>query len=85
MATLIALSEGEQLDFTELQNRLQLTPGNLTIHIQKLEEAGYVAVEKTFVKRRPKTWIEATAAGRTAFADHVDALEAIIRAGPAPE
>ena len=85
MATLIALSEGEQLDFTELQNRLQLTPGNLTIHIQKLEEAGYVAVEKTFVKRRPKTWIEATAAGRTVFADHVDALEAIIRAGPAPE
>ncbi|NKB72505.1 MAG: transcriptional regulator [Candidatus Latescibacteria bacterium] len=79
MAALASLVEGERLDFTDLQMRLQLTPGNLTIHIQKLEGAQYLAVEKIFVGRRPKTWIKATEKGREALAQHVLALEEIIR------
>jgi len=79
MAALVSLPEGDQVDFTFLQELLNLTPGNLSIHLQKLEDAGYVAVEKTFVNRRPKTWIAATAEGRDAFASHVEALEAIIQ------
>ena len=79
MAALVSLSNGEKMEFTFLQNLLGLTPGNLSIHLQKLEEAGYVRVEKTFVNRRPKTWSWATKAGRAAFAEHVNALEAIIR------
>ena len=78
MAALVSLDNGEKADFTFLRDLLGLTDGNLSIHIQRLEEAGYVAVEKTFVGRRPKTWIRATAEGRDAFAAHVDALEEII-------
>jgi len=78
MASLVALEEGEKVDFTFLQELLSLTPGNLSVHLQKLEEAGYLAVEKTFVGRRPKTWVQATSAGRNAFAAHVAALHAII-------
>ncbi|HEY76018.1 MAG TPA: transcriptional regulator [Thermoflexia bacterium] len=79
MAALVALDEGDRVEFTFLQNLLGLTPGNLSIHLQKLEEAGYVVVEKGFVRRRPKTWVAATPEGREAFAAHVDALEAILR------
>lgn len=81
MASLVSLPEDDQVDFTFLQGLLDLTPGNLSVHLQKLESAGYVAVDKTFVNRRPKTWIAATAKGRDAFAGHVEALEAIIGAG----
>ncbi len=78
MAALVSLSEGDRVDFGFLQELLDLTPGNLSVHLQKLEEAGYVVVEKTFVNRRPKTWIAATSKGRDAFANHVAALEEII-------
>jgi len=81
MSALVSLPEGDQVDFTFLQELLDLTPGNLSVHLQKLEEAGYVAVEKTFVNRRPKTWVSATAKGRKAFASHVEALEEILRTG----
>lgn len=79
MAALVALNEGDRVEFTFLQNLLGLTPGNLSVHLQRLEEAGYVTVEKAFVKRRPKTWVAATPEGRDAFAAHLDALEAILR------
>ena len=84
MASLVSLEEDEQMEFTALQDLLQLTPGNLSIHVQKLEQPGYVTVKKDFVKRRPKTWIAATAAGRDAFAQHVTALEAIVRGSGSP-
>ncbi len=79
MAALISLNEGEKADFGFLRDLLELTDGNLSVHLQRLEEAGYAVVEKTYVGRRPKTWIWATAEGRAAFAAHVDALEAIVR------
>ena len=82
MASLAALEEGEKVDFTFLQELLSLTPGNLSVHLQKLEEAGYLRLEKTFVGRRPKTWVQATPAGRDAFAAHVAALQAIIEGEP---
>ncbi len=79
MAALVSLPEGDRADFTLLRDLLELTDGNLSVHLRRLEEAGYVTVEKTFVGRRPKTWLQATAAGREAFAAHVDALEEIIK------
>ena len=78
MAALVSLDEGDKVDFTFLRNLLELTDGNLSIHLQKLEEVGYVAVKKTFVGRRPKTWLWVTQQGRAAFESHVDALEAIV-------
>jgi len=78
MAALVSLDEGDKADFTFLRDLLGLTDGNLSVHLQRLEEAGYAAVEKTFVGRRPRTLIWAAQEGRAAFAAHVDALERII-------
>ncbi|HIE37776.1 MAG TPA: transcriptional regulator [Anaerolineales bacterium] len=78
MAALIGLNEGDKVDFGFLQDLLGLTAGNLSVHLQRLEAAGYVAVEKTFVGRRPKTWVWVTRKGRDEFAAHVGALERII-------
>ncbi len=78
MAALVSLDPDEKADFVFLRNLLELTDGNLSVHLQKLEEAKYVMTEKVFVERRPKTWIKATTGGRDAFAAHVDALEAIV-------
>jgi DNA-binding MarR family transcriptional regulator len=79
MAALVSLGKREKADFSFLRDLLELTDGNLSVHIQRLEEAGYAMVEKTYVGRRPKTWIWATEDGRQAFEDHVDALELIVR------
>ena len=54
-------------DATFLLNRTGLTWGNLSTHISKLEEAGYVSVEKTFQGKKPRTMIRLTKKGRTAF------------------
>jgi DNA-binding MarR family transcriptional regulator len=80
MAALVTLQSG-RTEFTSLRGLLDLTDGNLGAHLRKLEEAGHVTMEKAFVARRPRTWVEATAAGRRAFADHVAALADIL-AGP---
>ena len=81
MAALVALDPKEKLEFSFLRDMLGLTDGNLSAHLRVLEETAYVAVEKGFVGRRPRTWIHATRAGRRAFEDHVAALEAIIGTG----
>ena len=78
MAALVSLDPSEKADFVFLRDLLELTDGNLSVHLQKLEEAEYVMIDKVFVERRPKTWIRATKEGRDAFATHVDALEAIV-------
>lgn len=63
--------------FTDLKTLLALTQGNLTIHLQKLEESGYVSVKKEFVGRKPRTTCAITAKGRKAFLEHVERLQAI--------
>ncbi len=78
MAALHALAADEQVDFQTLRDLLDVTDGNLATHLRKLEEAGYVAVEKTFVGRRPRTYIALTPRGRQAFREHVQALQAIL-------
>jgi DNA-binding MarR family transcriptional regulator len=84
MAALVVLAPSDQLDFTSLRDLLKATDGNLGAHILRLEEAGYVRVEKTFVSRKPRTLVSATAEGRAAFAEHVDALKAIIEGAEKP-
>ncbi len=78
MAALVALEAGDEADFTYLRDLLEVTDGNLGAHLRKLEEAGYITVNKTFVERKPRTFIGATAAGRRAFQEHVAALKAIL-------
>ena len=79
MAALVALEAGSELDFSTLGKMLTLTDGNLGAHLQTLEEAGYVKVEKTFVARKPRTFLRATARGRGRFEEHVEALREICR------
>ena len=78
MSSLVSLDGQPQIDFTELQKLLELTPGNLSTHLVKLENAGYVEVTKEFVKRRPKTWVAITDADMEAFRRHVTALEKVL-------
>jgi len=80
MASLVALDPGEQVDFVYLRKILNLTDGNLGAHLAKLENAGYVKIQKTFISRKPRTFINATGKGRDAFEEHIMALEAIIHA-----
>ena len=79
MAALASLEPDEKADFVFLRDLLELTDGNLSVHLQKLEQAGYVDIEKTFVDRRPKTWVSISPEGHDAFSEHVDALEEIVR------
>jgi len=78
MAALHALPPGSQLDFGRLRDMLGITDGNLASHLRKLEEAGYILVEKTFVGRRPRTYIAITDVGRKAFEAHVEALRDLL-------
>ena len=61
-------------DFNTLKTRLQATDGNLSVHLRKLEEAGYVAVAKSFRDRKPLTEVSLTQAGRSAFVKYLDSL-----------
>ena len=63
--------------FSDLKSLLGLTQGNLGIHLRKLEDAGYVEVTKSFVKRKPQTSVQLATAGRTAFLAHLKTLEDI--------
>ena len=79
MAALSHLGCREQVDFTFLKTKLDLTDGNLGAHLLTLEQAGYIAVEKSFVARKPKTFVAPTAAGRRAVEAHLAALTAILK------
>lgn len=61
------LGEDDELTFPALQRLLDMTPGNLTTHLAKLETAGYVALTKTFAGRKPVTYIALTPIGRSAY------------------
>lgn len=81
MSSLVVLDPDEQFEFTYLRNLLKVTDGNLGGHLAKLEEGGYVRIDKTFVDRKPRTFVCATGRGRDAFTEYVAALEKILR-GP---
>ncbi|WP_066583609.1 transcriptional regulator [Cellulomonas timonensis] len=67
VATLAALAPGDRIAFTRLQELLEMTPGNLSTHVRKLEDAEYVAVTKTHKGRTPVTYLALTTTGRLAF------------------
>ena len=81
MAALNALPAGNGMEFSKLKKLTGATDGNLGAHIETLARAGYVAVDKAFVGKKPQTTVTATAAGRGAFARHVASLKEIIEAG----
>ena len=60
----------ESADFLFLQNQLQMTPGNLSSHLSKLEESGYIEIVKEFIERKPHTALKLTKKGRNAFKEY---------------
>ena len=78
MAALKVLPGQEQLEFVRLKAIVGATEGNLGAHITTLEDAGYVAVEKDFVAKRPRTRVALTQKGRRAFEDYVAYLRDIL-------
>ena len=79
MAVLVTLEPNDEVNFTYLRDLLEVTDGNLGAHLRKLEEVGYININKLFVERKPHTYISATAQGRRVFKEHVAALEAILK------
>ena len=79
MASLVTLGPDDEVEFTYLRDLLEVTDGNLGAHLRKLEGAGYIALNKLFVERKPRTFVSATKNGRIVFDDHVEALESIIK------
>lgn len=78
LGLMAALAANPQLDFNSLKEVLDVTDGNLASHLKGLEKEGFVQVEKSFVGRKPNTSYGITAAGRLAFAAHIQALEQLI-------
>lgn len=72
------LASAEVADFTELKGLLEVTQGNLSVHLRKLEEAGYVAIDKSFVGRKPLTRVRLTEEGRAAFASYLKAMGQLV-------
>lgn len=67
----------ESADFLFLLNQLQMTPGNLSSHLSKLEEAGYVDIVKEFIERKPHTALQLTKKGREAFKEYKKNLKQV--------
>jgi len=84
LAILSVLAASPELSFTELRNLLEMTDGNLSVHIRTLQEAGYLAVTKSFRKRKPLTTCALTPAGKIAFTQYLDLLEQFVRQTPRP-
>ncbi len=75
-----ALAVNDRLSFNDLKRLLQTTDGNLSVHARKLEDAAYIACEKSFEGRVPRTEYRLTAAGRRAFEKYLAHMESIIKA-----
>ncbi|HEY1722681.1 MAG TPA: transcriptional regulator [Magnetospirillaceae bacterium] len=83
MASLNALPQGDAIEFTRLKTLTSATDGNLGSHLDALERAGYVTIEKRFAGKKPQTRVKATPAGRRAFTEHVAYLREILdQSGP---
>ncbi len=73
------LITAEIAEFTYIKEALGLTDGNLSTHLHKMEEAGYVILTKKFVNNKPKTTIQLSRKGVKAFQEYVNFLESIIK------
>lgn len=80
LAIVSSLAVNDALSFNELKQLLELSDGNLSVHARKLEDAGYVACDKKFVGRMPRTQYRLTGSGRKALERYLEHMEALIAA-----
>ena len=79
MTLLVSQPEAARVAYRFIQKTLDLTGGNLTIHLRKLREAGYLTITKEFLNEKPSTWVQATPAGRQAFVSYLANLEKVLK------
>ncbi|MDC7677735.1 winged helix-turn-helix domain-containing protein [Asticcacaulis machinosus] len=72
------LADAETADFNELKAVLEATQGNLSIHLRKLEDVGYIEIIKSFQGRKPLTRAHITPAGRRAFSNYIKVLSGLV-------
>lgn len=77
--TCLAGSDQKKTGFTELQTRLNLSSGNLSVQLKKLNETGYVAIKKSFKDNKPYTTVSISRKGLTALEAYVDEMEGLIK------
>lgn len=82
MATLAGLPPGDEMAFPKLRKVLGMTAGNLSTHLRKIEDAGYLTQAKVFEGRTPATYLSLTPAGRRAFEGYVENLRALLANPP---
>ena len=78
VSALSMLNDHDKIAFPRLQDELRMTVGNLSVHLRKLEDAGYVEVTKTHYGRTPATLVRLTRRGRLAFDEYTAALRALL-------
>lgn len=78
MAALNGLAARESMDFTRLRSVVEATDGNLGAHLSKLEDVGYITIEKNFIDKKPRTRVALTREGRRALVTHVAYLRDIL-------
>jgi DNA-binding MarR family transcriptional regulator len=78
MVALAALATGDQITFPRLQQLLDMTAGNLSTHLRKLEDAGYLQLTKTYQRRTPVTYVALTEPGQRAFQDYTATLRLLL-------
>ena len=79
MAIMSMLAAAPELSFTDMRDTLEMTDGNLTTHLKTLQQAGYVAVAKSYRNSRPLTTCALTPEGRKAFSEYVGLLDQIVQ------
>ncbi len=84
MAALYAEGERE-IEFPRLKRIVEATDGNLGSHLSTLENAGYVAIAKDFIGKKPRTRVALTVEGRRAFRSHVAYLREVVEAADLPK
>jgi len=81
IAIVAFLASAGEVDFTDIRDAIRTTDGNASVHLRKLEDAGYVTVDRRFVQRKPQSRYALTERGRKALLDHVAHLERLLRPG----
>lgn len=69
----------DEVSYNGLKELLEVTDGNLASHLKALEKLEFVAIEKSFVERKPHTTYQVTKVGREAFQNHLNTLESLIK------
>ncbi|MEU7588707.1 transcriptional regulator [Micromonospora sp. NPDC049230] len=85
VASLSTLGDGDRIAFPRLQELLAMTAGNLSVHLRKLEDAGYVEISKTHRGRTPATLVRLSRRGRRAFEEYTETIRALLDPTPPKE